>query len=173
MVAMVTPHAHAAAAGVMVVRAGKPGSRMLDRGVFADRIGGMHGVRLSAVTRERCPARSHISAVTRQSGASRTGRRAPPAQAAARAVAAASTSTAAHMSAASMRGETAVHPAASMAPTTAVPAPTLRPHGYSQQKRERRDGDQATHIASIIAPFQRRGGFSERHRRFVLTGGAA
>ena len=97
MVAMVMPHAHAAA-GVMVVRAGKPGSRMLDRGVFADRIGGMHGVRLSAVTRERCPARSHISAVTRQSGASRTGRRAPPAQAAARAVAAASTAT--HMSAA-------------------------------------------------------------------------
>ena len=41
----------------------------------------------------------------------------------------------------------AAHPAAHMA-STDVPA-TLCPHWYAQQKRDRRDGDQATHIALL------------------------
>ncbi len=68
----------------MMVRACKLGRRMFHRGMFADRTGGMHGVRLVAVTRQRRPSSSHICAVTCQSGAACTGRRAAAAQAAAR-----------------------------------------------------------------------------------------
>src|SRR5579864_8881343 len=62
--------------------------------------------------------------------------------------------SATYVPAASMAGKTtSMHSAADMA-STAMPAPTLRPHGDSQQKGERRNGDQATHTAFIIAPFR-------------------
>jgi hypothetical protein len=35
-----------------------------------------------------------------------------------------------------------------------MPAPALRPQGDSQQKGERRNGNQATHTTRIIAPFR-------------------
>lgn len=58
------------------------------------------------------------------------------------------------VSAATMAGETtAMHSTAADMASSAMPAPALRPHGYSQQKRERRNGDQATHTGPIIAPF--------------------
>ncbi len=69
------------------------------------------------------------------------------------------------MRAANMAGKpTRMHSAADMA-STAMPAPTLRPHGYSQQKPERRNRDQATHTATIIAPFRARVRFSRQPPR--------
>lgn len=63
---------------VMMVRAGELGCRMFDRRMFAgDRVGSMYGAR--------------VGAVTRQSGAVRTGRRAATAQSCTR-------TTSAHMS---------------------------------------------------------------------------
>jgi hypothetical protein len=63
--------------------------------------------------------------------------------------------SAADMPAASMAGKTTrMHSAAADMASTAMPAPTLRPDGYSQQKPERRNRDQATHTAFIIAPFR-------------------
>jgi len=46
--------------------------------------------------------------------------------------------------------------------------PALPPHGHGQQKRERRDGDKATHTDLIIAPFQMPGRFSQRARQRAL-----
>ena len=43
---------------------------------------------------------------------------------------------------------------ARMAAATAVASSAmLRPQGHSQEKRERRDGHQATHTNAIISPF--------------------
>jgi hypothetical protein len=51
-------------------------------------------------------------------------------------------------------GVPAPETAASMpASTTMAPAAMLRPQGYSQKERERRDEHQAAHIASIIGRF--------------------
>lgn len=53
------------------------------------------------------------------------------------------------MPAATMAGKaTGMHTAAGVA-SSAMPAPALRPHGDSQQKRERRNGNQATHTALL------------------------
>jgi hypothetical protein len=53
---------------------------------------------------------------------------------------------------------------ASVATTAAVTASAmLRPDGHGQRKRERRNGDQATHAANIIAPPGKPGaGFSDQ-----------
>lgn len=59
---------------VVMIRAGVPGCRMFDRGVFdGDRACGMHGARAGAVAFQS-------GAVTRQSSAVRTGRGAATAQ---------------------------------------------------------------------------------------------
>ena len=53
------------------------------------------------------------------------------------------------MPAATMAGKTTgMHPAAGVA-SPAMPTPALRPHGDSQQKGERRNGNQATHTTLL------------------------
>lgn len=51
---------------------------------------------------------------------------------------------------ATMAGQTtAMHSTTADMASSAMPAPTLRPHGHSQQKRERRNRDQATHTTLL------------------------
>lgn len=64
--------------------------------------------------------------------------------------------------------EAAMHPAAHVASTAVATSPALRPHGHCQEKRERRDGDKATHTDLIIAPFQMPGRFSQSSRQRAL-----
>ena len=44
------------------------------------------------------------------------------------------------------------------AATAVTSSAMLRPHRHSEEKRERRDGHQATHTRVIISPFFRNGG---------------